>query len=1028
MASRSSDPTPRESHPTPAELHDFAVGTLSDARMAELADHVESCPVCCQSLRQAPDDSLVTRLKFAQRGATSADQALAATLPAGSTAVASSAPTPAGIPAAAGPNHAPPAEEPSITPGASIFNATMPGAATPAAPAPTSKTPFAKTPGGATITGAVKPTPVRPVAVSPTVAGPLPQITGMHAAPVPGAPAHAGGGFPVPRGATAAIRNPQADTNFGDVLTGYNTPAPQQQTIPLELANHPRYEILSMLGAGGMGVVYKARHRMMDRMVALKVMAQHLFADPEALGRFRREVKTAASLNHPNVVTAYDAEQAGSLHFLVCEFIEGVSLERFVEQNGPLPPHWAAEYGRQAAEGLQAAQAKGMVHRDIKPQNLMLTPEGEVKILDFGLARVRGDNASPSGMGLNLTGGSGANTHGGLTRADIVLGTPDYIAPEQANNSRNVDTRADVYSLGCTLFFLLTGRPPFPDGSTWTKLSAHIGKAPPSLRAIRPDLPPGLEAVVNKMMAKKPEKRYQTPGDAADALRAYVKPGAGSGLMPRMADAMAQQPMIASWLAAVAGAALLAWLLWPPSPGKNREEREPVAINVSPSSQSQVDPPAKNPTPPKAEPSTSAASTAAATTESASPRVGNDPVASMPADPASGGGLPNGTPPTVSKEAMLEAPVASKGPIEIVLPPKGSNEPPKVVLTPPQLPEPPPGFPALPPPPFLSGPPQDGASQGGALPTGAMPAASSTPPAIPARFRRPKALVVIPPTDLWFPDMMELQREFNNYGVGVETASSRGGEASFSKESLPQNEPKNARQHIDHELANVRAEDYLAIVFVGAQTGPFGPKATSGPIVQELLAEAQKKGVQIGSVCVGVKVLGEHGLLVGQEALMSPPIDEMLRKEGKSGWAGKVRWTGGRNTPVHSFPLGETNVSVTGDPEGVPFLVVAMLKNIVDHSLTPGDLREKLRDRAAQFAWDVRKEERAKRIDEREGANGGPGGPGGGQGGPFGGGMRGPGGVMRGPGARPNGPFRPGQGPIGGGPNGGGQGPNGGAP
>ena len=216
-----------------------------------------------------------------------------------------------------------------------------------------------------------------------------------------------------------------------------------------ELANHSRYRIVGPLGQGGMGIVYKAEHKVMGRTVALKVINRELTADPKAVERFRREVKAAAQLNHPNIVTAHDAEEAGGLHFLVMEYVDGQSLDKFVARRGPLPITLACQFVRQTALGLNHAHQQGLVHRDIKPQNLMVTRKGQIKILDFGLARL-----------LEQT-----RTRPHITAPNLVVGTPDYISPEQARDSSTIDVRADLYSLGCTFYYLLTARVPFPGDS-----------------------------------------------------------------------------------------------------------------------------------------------------------------------------------------------------------------------------------------------------------------------------------------------------------------------------------------------------------------------------------------------------------------------------------------------------------------------------------------------------------------------------------------------------------------------------------
>jgi WD40 repeat protein len=273
--------------------------------------------------------------------------------------------------------------------------------------------------------------------------------------------------------------------------------------LPAELADHPRYHVICPLGAGGMGVVFKAEHRLMERAVALKIIHKDLTQRPGAVERFRQEVKAAARLSHPNIATAHDAEQAGDTHFLVMEYVEGRSLDRVVQAQGPLPAALAAHVGRQTALGLQHAHERGMIHRDVKPQNLLLTPAGQVKILDFGLARLCSDGGSATVPG-------------------VVVGTPDYLAPEQALDAHRADARADIYSLGCTLYFLLAGRPPFPEGSALQKLLAHQQRTPPSLAALRPDVPPGLVHVIERMMAKDPAQRCRTAAEVAEQLAPFA--------------------------------------------------------------------------------------------------------------------------------------------------------------------------------------------------------------------------------------------------------------------------------------------------------------------------------------------------------------------------------------------------------------------------------------------------------------------------------------------------------------------------
>src|SRR5438132_1663195 len=234
----------------------------------------------------------------------------------------------------------------------------------------------------------------------------------------------------------------------------------------------------------------------MQRPVAVKVLNHELIDNPATVERFRREVRAAARLTHPNIVAAFDAEQAGDVHFLAMEYVEGVSLARRIAEVGPLPMAQACDYVRQAALGLQHAHERGLVHRDIKPANLLLAvKENVVKVLDLGLARL-------------YQGADADLTAAGLTQEGTVMGTPDYMAPEQAEESTGVDTRADIYSLGCTLYFLLSGHVPFPGGTLAQKLRKHAQAEPAPLGD---DVPAGLKAVLRKMMAKRPEDRYPTP-------------------------------------------------------------------------------------------------------------------------------------------------------------------------------------------------------------------------------------------------------------------------------------------------------------------------------------------------------------------------------------------------------------------------------------------------------------------------------------------------------------------------------------
>lgn len=262
-----------------------------------------------------------------------------------------------------------------------------------------------------------------------------------------------------------------------------------------------QYLVLDKIGAGGMGQVFKAAHKLMRRTVAIKVLPRTALASPEAVERFQREVEAAARLEHPNIVMAFDADEAAGLHFLVMQYIDGKDLATIVKEQGPLAVDAAIDYILQAARGLAYAHQHGVIHRDVKPANLLVDHEGTVKMLDLGLAR--------------LTAGS---SDAGLTCAGQVLGTVDYMAPEQGADIHQADGRADIYALGCTLFTLLTGRPMYGGSTPVEKLLAHRTQPPPLLRSARPEVPEAVERIYLKMVAKRPEARYQTMDEVIGEL------------------------------------------------------------------------------------------------------------------------------------------------------------------------------------------------------------------------------------------------------------------------------------------------------------------------------------------------------------------------------------------------------------------------------------------------------------------------------------------------------------------------------
>jgi serine/threonine protein kinase len=267
-----------------------------------------------------------------------------------------------------------------------------------------------------------------------------------------------------------------------------------------------KYRLLERLGAGGMGAVYLCEHILMGRRVALKVLPIVQAEDPASLARFYREAKAVAQLDHPNIVRAYDIDHEDKLHFLVLEFIDGVNLHDFVKKNGTLAPARAAHFIRQAALGLQHADEAGIVHRDIKPGNLLLDRKGVVRLLDMGLARFFDDDGSAFAR----------NYEQGYS-----IGTADYMAPEQTVDY-GVDIRADIYSLGGTLYYLLVGKSPFQDGTLPQKMIWHQVRQPKPVRAFRGDVPESMVRVLDKMMAKETERRYQTAAEVAADLEEFI--------------------------------------------------------------------------------------------------------------------------------------------------------------------------------------------------------------------------------------------------------------------------------------------------------------------------------------------------------------------------------------------------------------------------------------------------------------------------------------------------------------------------
>ena len=281
--------------------------------------------------------------------------------------------------------------------------------------------------------------------------------------------------------------------------------------IPASLGE---YVLLESLSESRTGTIHKAKHRSMGRVVAVKILSAQASRVPGFVKRFERKMKILAGLSHPNLAAAYEGGQHGETYYLVMEYVDGQNLASLVKSRGPLRVGAAVEYALQAAAALGYAHDQGVYHRNVRPDHLMIDRQGVVKVVGFGLAHVDAGSLF-----------SDEEPGAVLTREGLTIGTPEYMAPEQAANAAEVDQRADVYSLGCTLYALLTGKPPYPSKSLVQQIAAHGASPIPSLRAVRPDAPPALDSVLQKMMAKRADDRYASMAEVAAALEACSDPG-----------------------------------------------------------------------------------------------------------------------------------------------------------------------------------------------------------------------------------------------------------------------------------------------------------------------------------------------------------------------------------------------------------------------------------------------------------------------------------------------------------------------
>ncbi len=297
----------------------------------------------------------------------------------------------------------------------------------------------------------------------------------------------------------ATVLSPNSTLKAEDLPTGMT---PRELSLALKGEMLDQFHMQQFVGGGGMGVVFKARDTTLDRIVAVKVVASHSLSTEDLKKRFLVEAQSAARLDHPNIARIYDSGQSRGLPYIVFEYIEGANIRDMVVNHGPLPLGDALSYTYQIAHALTHASQRDVIHRDIKPSNILVTRDGQAKLVDMGLARFHQMDAPEED----------------LTNTGVTLGTFDYISPEQARDPRVADTRSDIYSLGCTLFYMLAGHPPFSQATPAQKLLKHQGEQPPELLALRPELPETVGKLVQCMLAKQPEDRPQTPTELVVAL------------------------------------------------------------------------------------------------------------------------------------------------------------------------------------------------------------------------------------------------------------------------------------------------------------------------------------------------------------------------------------------------------------------------------------------------------------------------------------------------------------------------------
>jgi len=339
--------------------------------------------------------------------------------------------------------------------------------------------------------------------------------------------------------------------NTDDVITVVSTRRPAMPFADLRGRRIGPYVVEAPIGLGGMGAVFRATDIELNRPVALKLLPPAFAADAEMVSRFRTEARAAALLDHDNVARVFGCGEADGFHFIAYEFVDGPTLRDVIEERGRLTPAEVTGYLIQAARGLAHAAAHGVTHRDLKPSNVVVTPDGRVKIVDMGLARCEGPAES-------------------VTQSGVTLGSFDYMSPEQAIDPRSADARSDIYSLGCTAYHALTGRPPVPEGTAARKLQHHQQVRPPDPRLFNRDVPDSLITILGRMMAKEPDRRYQSPAELVAALEGAgaAAPGTGRAVPTTLVERPVGTPAVIAGAAVIGLFLLVAALerIWPAAP------------------------------------------------------------------------------------------------------------------------------------------------------------------------------------------------------------------------------------------------------------------------------------------------------------------------------------------------------------------------------------------------------------------------------------------------------------------------------